>query len=95
MFGYIGGLHCSRVFSLAVASVALISLACTPRLLIALTPLAASTGADMGSAVLISSLSCPMACGIFTDQGWNLRPSHWQVDSQPLDHQGKFPRIYF
>ena len=29
----------------------------------------------------------PEACGIFQDQGSNLCPLHWQVDSQPLDHQ--------
>ena len=33
-------------------------------------------------------LSCPVACGIFPDQGANLRPLHWQVASQPLNHQG-------
>ena len=25
-------------------------------------------------------LSCPMACGIFPDQGLNLGPLHWQED---------------
>ena len=29
-------------------------------------------------------LSCPLACGIFLDQGLNLRPLHWQADSLPL-----------
>ena len=33
-------------------------------------------------------LSCSVACGIFPDQGLNLCPLHWQVDSQPLHHQG-------
>ena len=33
-------------------------------------------------------LSCSVACGIFLDQGSNLRPLHWQVDSYPLHHQG-------
>ena len=28
------------------------------------------------------------ACGIFPDQGSNPCPLHWQVDSQPLLHQG-------
>ena len=32
--------------------------------------------------------SCPVAWGIFPDQGLNLRLLHWQVDSLPLDHQG-------
>ena len=26
-------------------------------------------------------LSCPVACGIFPDQGSNLCPLHWQADS--------------
>ena len=29
-----------------------------------------------------------MACGIFPDQGSNLRPLYWQADSYPLFHQG-------
>ena len=29
-------------------------------------------------------LSCFMACGIFPDQGLNLCPLQWQVDSYPL-----------
>ena len=33
-------------------------------------------------------LSCSVACGIFPDQGLNPCPLHWQVDSQPLRHQG-------
>ena len=28
--------------------------------------------------------SCPKARGVFPDQGLNLCPLHWQVDSQPL-----------
>ena len=24
----------------------------------------------------------------FLDQGWNLHPMHWKVNSSPLDHQG-------
>ena len=40
------------------------------------------------SAVMALRLSCPMACGIFLDQGLNLCPLHRQVDSFPLDHQG-------
>ena len=34
-----------------------------------------------GSVVLAHGLSCPMACGIFPDQGSNLCPLHWQEDS--------------
>ena len=29
-------------------------------------------------------LSCFVACGIFPDQGLNLYPLQWQVDSYPL-----------
>ena len=33
---------------------------------------------------------CPglVACEISLEQGWNLRPLHWQVGSHPLHHQG-------
>ena len=33
-------------------------------------------------------LSCSEACGIFLDQGLNLCPLHWQMDSYSLHHQG-------
>ena len=41
-----------------------------------------------GSVVVARGLSCSAACGIFPDQGSNPCPLHWQVDSQPLHHQG-------
>ena len=34
-----------------------------------------------GSVVVAHGPSCPAACGIFPDQGSNLCPLHWQVDS--------------
>ena len=34
-----------------------------------------------GSVVVAHGLSCSAACGIFLDQGLNLCPLHWQVDS--------------
>ena len=37
--------------------------------------------------LLITEHSCPVACGIFPDQGSNPRLLHWQADSVPLDHQ--------
>ena len=43
---------------------------------------------SMGSAVVVHRLSCSTACGFFLDQGLNLCPLHWQVDSYPLCHQG-------
>ena len=33
-------------------------------------------------------LSCSVAHGVFPDQGSNLCPVYWQVDSSPLRHQG-------
>ena len=42
----------------------------------------------MGSIVVAHRLSCSTAGGIFLDQGSNPCLLHWQVDSQPLDHQG-------
>ena len=35
------------------------------------------------SVVVAQKLSCPMACGIFQDQGSNPCPLHWQVNSYP------------
>jgi len=41
------------------------------------------------SVVGACGFSCSAVCGILLDQGSNLRPLHWQVDSYPLCHQGK------
>ena len=41
-----------------------------------------------GSIVAAHRLSCPAACGIFPDQGWNPCLLHWQADFLPLNHQG-------
>ena len=43
---------------------------------------------SMGSVVATNGHSCSVACGSFPDQGLNLCPLHWQVDSPPLTHQG-------
>ena len=37
-----------------------------------------------GSVVTAHRLSCPMTCGILPEQGSNLCPLHWQMDSHPL-----------
>ena len=37
--------------------------------------------------VVVHGLSCPAAREIFPEEGSNLCPLHWQVDSQPLNHQ--------
>ena len=41
-----------------------------------------------GSVVVAHGLSCSAACGIFPDQGSNLRHLHWLANSQPLGYQG-------
>ena len=46
------------------------------------------------SVVVAHGLSCPVACGIFPDQGLNPCSLHWQVDSYPLYQQGS-PRLNF
>ncbi|KAI4563470.1 hypothetical protein MJT46_019826, partial [Ovis ammon polii x Ovis aries] len=35
-----------------------------------------------------ASVGCLVACDISLEQGWNLRPLHWQAGSHPLHHQG-------
>ena len=47
-----------------------------------------------GSVVVVHGLICSTACGVFPDQGSNPCPLHWQVDSQPLRHQGS-PLCHF
>ena len=41
-----------------------------------------------GSIVVAHGLSCPLAYGIFLDQGSNPCRLHWQEDSLPLSYQG-------
>ena len=48
-----------------------------------------------GSVVVAHELTCSSACGIFLDQGSNLKLLHWQVDSLPLSHQGSPQRFMF
>ena len=43
---------------------------------------------SIGSVVLAHGLSYPGEYGIFPDPGSNPCPLHWQVDSDPLYHQG-------
>ena len=53
-----------------------------------------STGSrSTGSVVVVPGRSCPVACGIFPDQGSNLCPLHWQ-NSEAVDHQGS-PHVEF
>ena len=44
--------------------------------------------------VAAHGLSCSAGCGIFPDQGSNLRFLHWQVDTYPLCHQGNTHSIF-
>ena len=46
------------------------------------------------SAVVTHRCSYPMAHGIFSDQGLNPCPLHWQVDSLPLAYHGS-PGSFF
>ena len=43
---------------------------------------------ELGPSSVVHELSCAVTSGIFSDQGSNLCPLHWQVDSYPLCHQG-------
>ena len=45
-------------------------------------------GGGFSSFRVVHGLSCPVAYGIFPDQGSNPCPLHWQADSYPLYHQG-------
>ena len=54
-----------------------------------------STGSRHAASVIVAhGPSHSAACGILPDQVSNLRPLHWQADSQPLHHQGS-PNDYF
>ena len=54
-----------------------------------------STGSrHAGSVVVAHRPSCSAACGIFPDWGTNPCPLRWQVDSEPLRHQGS-PALLF
>ena len=47
-----------------------------------------------GSVVVVPRFSCPVACGILSDQGSNLCPLRWLASSQSLDHGGSpFERV--
>ena len=55
-----------------------------------------STGSRRaGSVIVAHGPSCSAACGIFPDEGSNPCPLHWQVDSQPLRHQGSPESVNF
>ena len=72
------GLHCCGGLSLLAATGVAVC-----GLLIAVASLVAELRAlgAQASVVVARGLSCSAACGTFPDQGSNLCPLHWQVDS--------------
>ena len=48
-----------------------------------------------GLVVVEPRLSCSMSCRIFSDQGFNPCPLHWQANSNPLIHQGGPSVLFF
>ena len=65
-------------------------------LLIALACLAAEHRLKGTEALVVvpHGFNCPVAYGVFLDQGSNLCFLHWQVDSEPLEHQDN-PKMSF
>ena len=47
-----------------------------------------------GSLVVAHEFSSSATCGIFSGQGWNSCPPHWQEDSYLLLHQGS-PNMHY
>ena len=48
----------------------------------------------MGLVVVGHGLSCAVACGVFPDQGLNLCPLHWQVDSSITGPLGNYSVLH-
>ena len=73
-------LRCCASFSPVVVSVGY-SLVAAHRLLVVVASLVAEHGLhNVASGVVAHGFSCPVACGIFLDQGLNPFPLHWQAD---------------
>ena len=89
IYGCSGSSLLSAGFSLVAASGGP-SLAVVRRFLIAVDFLVVEHGLQgaLASVVVVHWLSGPSACGIFLNQGSTPSPRYWQVDFQPLDHQG-------
>ena len=65
-----------------VAASGAYSLAVMCGLLAAVASLVAEHGLQSpGEIVVVHGLSCSAACGTFLDQGLNICPLHWQLDS--------------
>ena len=76
---------CMRALSVCL-SLAVLGLRCCMRLCLAVGSGGFSRHGPQAvghtsSGVVLRGLSCSAACGIFPDQGSNLHPLHWQVDS--------------
>jgi len=84
------GLHCcKRNFSGCREQGLLFILFITHGLPIALASVVVSIGSRVRGSVLVTHrLRCPVACGIFSHQGLNPCPLHWQADPYPLVLQG-------
>ena len=80
-----------RGLSLVVASMDHSSSRCTVLSLLRPLLLRSTGSRRAGSVVVAHGPSFSAACGIFPDQSLNPCPLHWQVDSQPLRHQGSPP----
>ena len=81
------GLHCCRLLLLEVSRGW--SLVAVSGFLIAEESLVAEHGLQSVDSIrVVHGFSCSTARGIFPEQGSSPCPLHWQVDSQPLGHQG-------
>ena len=79
-FAALGLCCCTLAFSSCGEGELLLVAVCG--LLIAVASLVVARGlSGVGSVVVVHGLSCSAACGIFLDQGSNLRSLHWQEDS--------------
>ena len=59
------------------------------------TVVAACRLKSTGSVVVVHGLNFSVASGIFSDQGSNLCPLHWQADSYPLYQQEPIHMNFF
>ena len=68
---------------LSLAAASRMTLSSRDVLRIAVASLVAEQGLSntWALAVVVHGLSCPVACDIFSDQGWNPCPLHWQTGS--------------
>ena len=78
----------ARGLALVVASEGCFLVVAHGLLTAVVSPVAEHQFVNLGQVAVVHGLSCPVACGILLHQGLNLRPLHWQVDAQLLDHRG-------